>query len=258
MIYLSTALFCEAKPFIELLGLKEDFSFGRVRVFKNENYILTVTGAGVLTSASALGFVLGKKEPRKGDIFLNAGICGGDEKGVYICNKISFPAVEKEYFPDLVYNLGLPERELITCLKPERNIPEGKLCDMEGAAVFECVRGHFSSERCFFIKIVSDKGDFEVLNQNKIYRLVKEYAEDIIERIKTVPPVETGFELEGEILKEAEKLRLSVSQTVILKELLGFFKLKGGDSLELLKSLPRVKTKAEGRDVLEKIKRRVL
>lgn len=258
MIYISTALFCEAKPFIELLGLKEDFSFGRVRVFKNENYILAVTGAGVLTSASAIGFVLGKEEPRKGDIYLNIGICGGDEEGVYLCNKISFPAAEKEFFPDLVYDLGYPEKELITCLKPETQIPKDKLCDMEGAAVFECVKGHFSSERCFFIKIVSDKGDFEVLNQNKIYCLVKEYAEDIIERIKTVPNVEAGFELTGEMLKEAEKLRLSVSQTVILKELLGFCRLKGGEPLELLKSLPEVKTKAEGRDVLEKIKQLVL
>lgn len=254
MIYIATALFCEAKAFIEALGLKEDFGFGGVRVFKNDNFILAVTGAGVLTSASALSFVLGRQTPKKGDVFLNAGVCGGENKGIFVCNKITCPSLSREYYPDMVYDLGFSQRELVTVAKPLTDIPKGKIADMEGAGIFEAIRGHFSLERCFFVKIVSDFGDFEGVSSDSVYALVKRYVGEITEKLLKLPPVDTGFEPDEEILSEIKKLRLSVSQRVILNELLGFYSLKGGDCLGLLKSMPEVKTKAEGREALEKIR----
>ncbi|MCD8089686.1 MAG: hypothetical protein LUD81_03525 [Clostridiales bacterium] len=258
MIYISAAIYPEAKPFIEGLGLKADRSFSKIRVYKNEAVTLLLTGTGILRAASSLSFLLGRLTPEKGDIFLNTGVCGGGERGIFICSKITCPELKTCFYPDMIYNSGFREGELVTFSELQRDIHEGLLADTEGAALAQGAKAYFSAERMFFIKIVSDNGDFSGIKPDDVTRLVSGYYGDIIGFLEKIPPEEKTPDLTAEELKEAEKLKFSVSQSVMLKNYLVYYRLNGGDPLSLLKSLPEVKTKAEGRDVLERIGKYVI
>ncbi len=258
MIYIAAAMYPEAKPFIEGFGLKADRSFNKIRVYGNESVLLVVTGTGVLKAGSALGFLLGRLTPKAGDIFLNIGVCGGREEGIFICRKISSPELGRDFYPDMIYDSGFPEGELVTFLKPQSEIPEEVFADTEGAAYAESAKAYFSAERMFFIKIVSDRGDFSGITPKNVSDLISRYYEEISAFLKKIPSAEAAPDLSKDELKEAEKLRLTVSQEVILKNLLVYYRLRGGDPLSLLKTMPEVKTKEEGRAVLEKLREYIL
>lgn len=248
----------EARPFIDGLGLKADRSFNKIRVYANEKVILVITGTGVLKAAASLGFLLGRLTPKAGDIFLNIGVCGGNKKGIFICNKVSCPDLERDFYPDMVYSSDFEEAELITYFKPQRQIPKGTLADTEGAALAQGAKAYFSSDRIFFIKTVSDNGDFSSLTSKAVTGLVSEHFEGIMNFLNSIPEEEEAPELTCEEVKETEKFHFTVTQNIMLKNLLIYYRLKGGNPLSLLKSFNEVKTKEEGRAVLEKIRKCVL
>ncbi|MCD8214916.1 MAG: hypothetical protein LUC97_04640 [Clostridiales bacterium] len=258
MIYIAAAMAPEAKPFTEGLELKADKTFNKIRVYKNENVTLVITGTGILRAAASISFVLGRLTPKIGDIFLNIGVCGGRNSGVFICRKVSCYGLKGDFYPDMVYNSGFKEAELITYFKPQKNIPESTLADTEGAALASAVRAYFSPDRCFFIKIVSDKGDFSAVTPKTVAALVSECFHPVMEFLGSIPQEEKPPYLTAEELKEAEKFNFTVSQSIMLKNLLTYYRLKGGNPLGLLKSFEAVKTKAEGRTVLERIREYVL
>lgn len=257
MLYITTALYDEASPYIELLGLKKDVSFNKIRVYSNENAVLAVTGTGVLAAVSSLSYVLGRMQPSRGDVFLNVGICGG--RGVtntYVCRKLSLFGDERAYFcPDMIYMTGFDEAELVTYPKPIGEIPKGVLVDTEGYGLAFAASAFFSPHRMFFIKTVSDEGDHDRITHGYVRELMEKNAEKIAAFALSIPHEETLEELSADELCEIEKLRMSTTQTKMLKDCLYYYRLRGGDVLKLLRELPEVKTKQEGRETLDRIRR---
>lgn len=260
MIYVASALFCEAKPYIDTLGLKKDEAFSKIQVFKNDDVILTVTGTGILASAMNLSFVLGKYTPFPGDVFLNTGICGGRDIGdTFVCNKVTLHSDRSRYFcPDMLYKTDLEERELVTFDKPAAHIYENTLADTEGYGLAAATAPYFSAERMFFIKTVSDRGDFEKVTPEYVSYLIGRNVEKILELVHSLPKPEAVNGLSEDEQREARKLRLSVSQMQRLENSLNYYRLKGGNALALLRACPAANTKQEGRDILEYIEKTVI
>ena len=167
MLVISVAHIGEARPLIEMLGLKQTSAIAARRVFENDRIRLVVTGMG--SHNAAIGTTLAFSFPADDEMTgaLNFGICGA-QKGLPLgevshIHSIRCVSNQRSFLPDMVLNLGLPERSLET-----RDLPfvEGtstslsaELVDMEAAGFFEAARSFVSPCRIFVIKLTSDFGE---------------------------------------------------------------------------------------------------
>lgn len=155
MIYLFTALYCEAQIFIKRFHLerrKESSSdtspvSTRFQQFYNEKagICLTITEVGEIAAAAAVSAVctawqpymempglcsgLGKTMLSSDDsiqravpecMLVNIGLCAhtSGEKGIFLCNKIIEQATGKTFYPDILYRHPFREESLMTGIRP--------------------------------------------------------------------------------------------------------------------------------------------
>ncbi len=274
MLYVFCALYGEAKPFIEKYELERDMSFSHYQVFENADMILTITGVGVLPAAMAVTEVCTRIPPVSCDYLLNAGICGSIDSDVtagdvFLVNKISDDVTKKEYYPDIIYKTGIPEKALCTVTVP--GYVEGALTDMESSGVYAAGERFFSADRMVFLKAVSDMGDTE----NAPRELKERCADTLLEKAEVFinealeqsrrgikDSLEQGKrgedDLAEKIEKLAEDLRLSATMNAGLKQLLRYMSIEGGDVRGLIEriyeeeELP-VKVKSKGKRIYDGI-----
>lgn len=274
MLYVFCALYGEAKPFIEKYELERDMSFSHYQVFGNADMILTITGVGVLPAAMAVTEVCTRIPPVSCDYLLNAGICGSIDSDVtagdvFLVNKISDDVTKKEYYPDIIYKTGIPEKALCTVTVP--GYVEGALTDMESSGVYAAGERFFSADRMVFLKAVSDMGDTE----NAPRELKERCADTLLEKAEVFinealeqsrreikDSLEQGKrgedDLAEKIEKLAEDLRLSATMNAGLKQLLRYMSIEGGDVRGLIEriyeeeELP-VKVKSKGKRIYDGI-----
>ncbi len=260
MIYIATALYPEAKPFIKGLGLKRADE-NKLQIFKNDDFILIITGTGTIDSAVSLSYALGRFLPSKNDVFVNVGCCGGGRVGeLYVCNKITDFSSGRDVYPDMIYNSGREEMPLISYVRPKSEIPEGTLGDMEGYGLYVAASAHFYAHKMFFFKISSDVGEHKGVTAEFVAELVNKYWKDIAEFSERVysEGAEAEFSFSEAEIKEIERLGLTHSNTLKVKNLLKYYKLGGGDALRLLKDCPTSSLKREEGELVEKIRNLVL
>ncbi len=260
MIYIAAALYSEGKPFIDGLGLKKTEE-NKIRIFSNDGFMLIITGVGILESAVSLSYALGRFLPSKNDVFINVGCCGGGRAGeMYVCNKITDAASGRDIYPDMIYDSGLEEKHLISYPKPQRDIPAGVLADTEGYGLCAAALGHFYAHRMFFFKISSDSGDYEGVTAGDIAGLVKKHSGFIADFAMSVHSAERDREFcftERENA-EIEGLGLTFANTLKVKRLLKYYKLRGGDVSALIGHCPSVSLKREEGELVERIRSIVL
>ena len=274
MFYVFCALYGEAKPFIEKYELERDMSFSHYQVFGNADMILTITGVGVLPAAMAVTEVCTRIPPVSCDYLLNAGICGSIDSDVtagdvFLVNKISDDVTKKEYYPDIIYKTGIPEKALCTVTVP--GYVEGALTDMESSGVYAAGERFFSAERMVFLKAVSDMGDTE----NAPRELKERCADTLLEKAEVFinealeqsrRGIEDSLEqgkrgeddLAEKIEKLAEDLRLSATMNAGLKQLLRYMSIEGGDVRGLIEKIYEeeelpVKVKSKGKRIYDGI-----
>lgn len=141
MIYIVTAMYAEAHPFITHFQLKKDLSHTRFQVFLNEesNLCLIISGTGSIPAAAAVSSICTVYGAGSGDFLLNTGICaqmwvgneplaqsGTETKNtaqigrIFLCNKIREEATGRTFYPDLLYRHGFGEAQIITGANPYR------------------------------------------------------------------------------------------------------------------------------------------
>ncbi len=283
MLYVFCALYGEAKPFIEKYELERDMSFSHYQVFGNADMILTITGVGVLPAAMAVTEVCTRIPPVSCDYLLNAGICGSIDSDVtagdvFLVNKISDDVTKKEYYPDIIYKTGIPEKALCAVTVP--GYVEGALTDMESSGVYAAGERFFSAERMVFLKAVSDMGDTEnaprelkercadtLLEKAQVFinealeqsrRGIKDSLEQGKREVGEADLKEETESLAEKIEKLAEDLRLSATMNAGLKQLLRYMSIEGGDVRGLIEriyeeeELP-VKVKSKGKRIYDGI-----
>lgn len=267
MIYIFTALSFEAAPFIKLLDLKADKSLPGLRVFKNVDVFLTVTGTGALKAASAAAAVMGAKGFSPNDMILNFGICAGREKGLlYSVNKITDSASGREYYPDMIYKTDLPEKALLTVPRPVKELEEDILYDMEGAGIYEAASLFTAPHRMMFVKLVSDSGDTGNITRDYLNSLISG-KEGEIARLTALLMRISGEEIKvyNEDAKLLSDLMCSEYMRSDLRKLMIYADNSGrrGEVDSFLEEMRReerlpVRSRHEGKVLLDEIRRRLI
>lgn len=170
MLYIVTALYEEALPFLKQYHLKQNVNFPHFELFVGEEAMLLVTRPGALRAATALSSVLTAFPPKEEDFLLSIGCAGCALKEklgeAFIVSKITESASGRVRYPELLFRCPFPAAEVITEAKVQIAQPllEEKsklqepiiLYDMEAAGIYEAAIPYFSCERLLFIKVISD------------------------------------------------------------------------------------------------------
>ncbi|MDR2650224.1 MAG: hypothetical protein LBB94_10980, partial [Clostridiales bacterium] len=139
MLYIITALFCEAKPYIGIYRLKRTAAPGNIQLFEGETCRLAVGGVGSVHAASAAAYLPARYTPNREDLFVNIGAAGS---GVFnigeivLCHKIVNTFTGKEFYPEMLYRHPFREGALGSVGSPAR-ASVYELTDMEGAFAYE-------------------------------------------------------------------------------------------------------------------------
>lgn len=203
MIYIFTALYCEAHIFIRHFNLIKNQESTWFQQFYNETagIRLTVTGVGEIAAAAVVGSVCSVYKPTQNDLLLNVGICAHTTKndGIFLCNKIMENATGRTFYPDMLYRHNFAEGTIVTGMRPYHSnndaaqMSEGTLAetlyDMEAAAVYQAGIHFFGSHQMIFLKIVSDSGFVEDVSKERTALLMEKYKDQIFDYIGQISAI---------------------------------------------------------------------
>lgn len=283
MIYICSAMYIEAEPFIKRLGLKKDTQITKFQIFRNENFILLITGTGKIKSSIAATYMLTKHEPHESDIFLNIGFCGSKNieykiGQTFLCNKIIDADTQRTYFTDILFKHYFNETSIETfstpviCenLKSDNTVNniDGELVDMESSALYESALTFMQPHQIFFIKIISDylNHDFtqdEIANlktiMNNSTEKIISWLTHINEKFNYSKNILTPKDIEI-IDSISDNLKLSCTMKNEFKQIIKYHELINNDFSDIVSAtLPlKCKSKKEGKVYLEKIKQRFI
>ena len=166
MIHIFTALYPEAKPLIQALGLKKRAAQTHYQQFLSEegDLSLTITGVGPMQAAAVTASVLTDFDAGASDQLLSLGTAAAltaCPASMYHVNKITEAVTMRDFYPDMLLNTGLPEASLITGAKLYTKQESGyaaDLYDMEAAAVYQAASMFLGPHQMNFLRIVTDDG----------------------------------------------------------------------------------------------------
>lgn len=136
MLYIVTALYEEALPFLKEYHLKRKTDFPHFELFAGEQAFLLVTRPGALRAATALSSLLTAFPPEKHDFLLSAGCAGCAQEELLgqafsLC-RITEAASGRTRYPELLYRCPFPEAEGVTQGTVRRREPEETLPSAPG------------------------------------------------------------------------------------------------------------------------------
>ena len=194
MIHIFTALYPEAKPLIQALGLKKRAAQTHYQQFLSEegDLSLTITGVGPMQAAAVTASVLTDFDAGAQDQLLSLGTAAAltaCPASMYHVNKITDAATKRDFYPDMLLNTGLPEASLITGAKLlvaqdtwaqvearqdvksrqdttddsvssilGARLAAPRLYDMEASAVYQAASMFLGPHQMNFLRIVTDQG----------------------------------------------------------------------------------------------------
>lgn len=292
MLYISTALYCEAKPLISHYQLKKSDRFSKFQVFVSDDITLIITGVGEIAASVAIACVCSINPPKEGDFYLSFGTCAASSneliKGeIYLLNKIIQQSTGHTLYPDVLLKHSFLEMQGVTggnLLRGEleiRKIRENLLSkddslflyDMESAASYISASYFFQTHQMAFLRIVSDFGisnsTKDLLPSKEIMALIVEKFNsltDFVDKIKaTSNSVLELNEKAGEdfVNEMQETLHLSVSMKNSLRQHVRYFLLTHEDLTPILnwsrKHIPdTINSKKEGKIYFEELKGQLL
>lgn len=285
MLIIITALYCEAKPFINQYQLKKSLTHTKFQVFENDATLLLITGPGSIAAASSVSYLFALRPPTSLDVLINIGICGAWVKdlqigSVYLINKITEEATDRSFYPDIIFRHPFAESDLVTVNSIIRidNMPShkardisgrGRLFDMEASAVYQAASYYIQPHQLCLIKLISDYGEQDRMVPDRVTHLLEQRMEVISVFLERLRPALTRKvpifdEEEEKVIKElAVGMHCSVTMEYQLRQQLHYYKLIHGGICDLFKAicseqvLP-CKTKKEGMKYLEQLRKRII
>lgn len=264
--FLFFALQKEAAPLIHALNLKQ--TDGRIRCFRNEDTILTLTGTGPLSAAAAVSAVLAQNQADETDFLINAGIAAGvagaEWMRVYRIHKVHDCASERDYYPDLPSDRLFPEAALLTgsalFRKGQHAIHSESplLYDMEGSAILHAGSMFLPLHRICLLKAVSDSG--EVPSDETISRCASLLCDAVLRELERLrsdsSPVPLHSDIPSSLRTLSAELNASVTMERRLNQLLRYCALAGIDPSSVLQQLREAgrlpaASREEGKKILE-------
>lgn len=282
MIYMFTALYCEASMFIRHFQLKKNPDNTRFFEFYSETagIRLTVTGIGEIAAAAAVSNVCAKYAPAPEDFLLNIGTCArmAGSGGAFLCNKITEQATGKTFYPDILYRHGFAEEMIVTGMRSwnaadirSAAYSGGALYDMEAAAVYQAGSYFCGPHQMMFLKIVSDQGAEDAVTGERIGHLMEVYREPLCAFIEMLQDItaehireaQGGYrEPEALVQKLCADLHCSKTMRDSLRQYIRYCILTGTDVDAVTREmyaegLLPCRDKREGKQRLEELKRRL-
>lgn len=168
-ILIHTALPIEAKELKKELNLKP-ISKG---LFKNEDIILIVSGAGKKNAINALSAIFDKFQIKKA---INFGIAGCKSEKIKIGTLFCTTHKLK----------NIPFSQITTEDEPLKDFNKMKtdLVDMESQHFLEISLKHLSKEDIFIFKVVSDYGNFKGLNNHFINSILSPNVKKVLKYVQ--------------------------------------------------------------------------
>lgn len=296
MIYLFTALYCEAYIFIKQFHLEKNLENTRFQEFYNElaGIRLTITGIGEIAAATAVGSVCAEYKPKEGDILLNVGTCAhiAGSDGIFLCNKIVEQGTGKIFYPDILYCHHFQEEAIVTGMLPwdqeeavgtewlsrkdttdrvglPAKISGRALYDMEAAAIYQAGSYFFGPHQMVFLKIVSDGGTAKEVSQKQVEYLMEHYQDLLFDWIGQFQRIAQGniqkekcIQQEALIGQLSMDLHCSKVMRDSLRQHIHYLALAGIDYVSVIQEMYReellpCKDKREGKLRFEELKRRL-
>jgi len=276
MIYLATALYAEAAPFIRALELKKQETNHRFQLFASDTHRLIITGTGNLAAAIADTWMLTQypPDPRQ-DVFAQIGTCCGQTAigSLYLCHKLTDNTTGHHQYPDMLYHSDFQEASLITFAGIQATPPAaGALADMEGYGGYEAALNFFPPHRIFTWKVISDQGlapetaDHPILSASDLTALITPHVTQILNWLEHLPSAVSVSDLPLEHIYTTlvDYFHYSRTQQLQLRQLLHYATLAGLEPDVLLTMIPDPDTihpaqiKKEGKRILHELEQRIL
>ena len=189
-----TALFPEAKPFIEQLKLKKDLSIKTHQVFKNEDTALIISGIGAIKSAIATTLLISRYSDNRAQdpiALLSVGIAASSKEmpigEAYLINKISDQNTNTHYYPEMLLKSKTLETSLLTVSSPCSDFPKelspSTLIDMEASGTLQAASTFLSTEQIVVFKVISDHCSPTDIKKNNISPLISKHIETFCEKL---------------------------------------------------------------------------
>lgn len=166
-LFIFTALECEAKAIINQFKLKKESINHPFSIYKNDEFILTVTGIGKVAMAGGVSYTLALFSKAPLPILVNIGIAGHKTKAIgklILASKIVDVNSEKVFYPQLIGDHWPESIEIRTTTVPNTTYSVDYLNDMEASAFYEIAVKFSSSELIHCLKIVSDNEEKSIDN----------------------------------------------------------------------------------------------
>lgn len=284
MVYLFTALYCEAQIFIESFHLKKVMESTRFQQFYNgqAGMCLTVTGTGEIAAAAAASSVFTAACPGPADFLINVGICAGTKKsqGIYLINKITEQASGKDFYPDMLLCHNFQEESLVTASRPWAGQPGRdvmELYDMEAAAIYQAAAYFIGPHQMAFLKIISDNGaDAHKVDKAYVANLMGQYREKLLGFVSGLSQIGSSLQAGGDGMENGacdippgefqslcEGLHCSKAMEESLRQYIRYASLSGAGYASVVQGMYQegrlpCRNKKEGKLRLEELKQRLL
>lgn len=205
MLYIVTAMYAEAAPFIKYYDLKRDKLMKRHELYMSEenDVCLLITKPGKISAAMAVTEMLVTHEPANEDFLVNIGVCGSCENTsnasgstkssdnnapIFICNDILDHDTGRHYYPDMLFKHPFSEAGIETCsvVVNDKSLVTMPLVDMEASAIYQAAVSFFSPHRMSFLKIPSDKLETSQVTKDTVTGVIEANLAMICEWIKSI------------------------------------------------------------------------
>ncbi len=287
MLFIATALYPEAKPFITAFSLKQLHEHTKFQIFTNDFICLIITGSGALRASIAISYLFQHWTVDPKDLLLNFGLCGTTDTSTplgttYVFHHLHDYSTGNDLYPDMLLHLPYPEAALETCplavgpkLSPSK-ITE-KFVDMEAYAIMFAATYYMQPHQLLFLKVVSDYATqtSNELKKEEISEWLTKAANHLITQL-ALPFTKGSFFPETLELTQlspmeittldtlASYLRLSKTMRYDLIQHILYHKCRNGETEQLLLQatnnpiIQACKSKIEGKIYFEQLKQRLM
>lgn len=272
MIYIFTALYCEAQPIINRLDMVPDggYPFGGF-VDDKKGIRLIITGVGKTNAAAAVAYCCARYGVDAGDFIINIGTCAGsrNREGAYLINKVTDDDTKRDYYPDMLYATGLRESAVTTVsdtATEETTAVADMLWEMEASGFCDSARLFLPPHKVVLIKVVSDNGadNKKAISDELLRDTIEGSIDDILRVLEVYMKIKPGVRPEmPDTSGLEEEFRCSQTMGSDLGKLMIYCRNSGRDHERILEDmrssgiLPAPDRRA-GKEALNEFKRRIL
>ncbi|MFC1750663.1 hypothetical protein ACFL2V_17865 [Pseudomonadota bacterium] len=237
MIYIVTALQCEAKPLIKHYHLNGRQAENGFRIYENENIRLVVAGIGKIAAAAATAY-LQAQTPHEQAAWLNLGVAGHGTLAVgelVLANKIKDASSQTNWYPPQLFSTTARSISVVSVDTTETEYKGDNAYEMEATGFYATACRFSSTELIQVCKIISDNHAHPVdkVSPKHVEEIIStnlEEINDIVQALQTLQRQLIEQSSPAELKVFLTQWHFTVSQQHQLQRLLQRWQARSGSS----------------------------